>query len=710
MGDDGITDQKQGSWVPSSENSHRSPYFIVIGGGTPGAILPLSPEGTSLGRFPENQLQILESSISRRHAHFHVDKRGRSMLTDLGTTNGTFVNGEPLPPRIPREIKDNDLIQFGSALMVKFVWLDQYEYTFHQDMYRRAVRDPLTGLYKRDHFIEQMNMLIMRNTNRQIGTAAMVLDLDFFKRINDTYLHQVGDRVLRAVAEVLESEVVQEELAGRYGGEEFVFALPAVDLNEAYQRAERIRLKIADLLFQVPGQTRHPVQFRVTTSIGVSFAAFGERQTSAGLIADADQCLLIAKRQGRNRVVPNLRPIGSTLVRGSGVIDPSLVTDRCSDTLDEAHFNNEKTTSSAWHAGVPVVGGRDAGTSVINIFHHAPQPDELPRTPRNDPLFESSMKNVVVSTNALTNRALPSSATESPMTSSSPAPAVNPAQWRIGVCSWSLQVSSIAQLQDLMRRLNCEFVQIACGDPHHASWEEGDELPERARSAGLTLLGAMLGFPGEDYTTPQTIKRTGGFGDPSTRAERLQRLEWALDRTRRFGLSDLMLHAGFIPPLGDPARAGFLDTLRRAADLAGAAGITLAFETGQEPAELLRQTLDELDSPWLKVNFDPANMLLYDMGNPIEAVRLLGPDIRSVHLKDARRPQTPGQWGEETPLGQGEVPFPEFLQTLVEVGFDGPLFVEREVGDREQRFQDIRHALDYVRRLIENNLAPPHPV
>src|SRR5262249_45638384 len=93
----------------------------------------------------------------------------------------------------------------------------------------------------------------------------------------------------------------------------------------------------------------------------------------------------------------------------------------------------------------------------------------------------------------------------------------------ISVCSWSLQVTSIPELRRLLDRLGINVVQIACGDPHHAAWEEGDRLPEVARAAGFTLTGAMLGFPGEDYATPQTIQRTGGFGDPATRPARLDR-------------------------------------------------------------------------------------------------------------------------------------------------------------------------------------------
>jgi sugar phosphate isomerase/epimerase len=270
----------------------------------------------------------------------------------------------------------------------------------------------------------------------------------------------------------------------------------------------------------------------------------------------------------------------------------------------------------------------------------------------------------------------------------------------LGVCSWSLQVKSIPELKKLMDRLGVDVVQIACGDPHHAAWEEGDALPAAARAAGFRMTGAMLGFPGEDYTTPQTIQKTGGFGDPALRPERLKRFQWALERTKALGLSDLMLHAGFLPEPGDPDRRPFLDTLGQVSALAKAQGVTIAFETGQETAALLRRTLDDLKCPNLKVNFDPANMLLYDKGDPLKAVETLGPDIRSVHVKDANRPTTPGQWGEEVPLGKGQVNIKAFVKTLRKVGYRGALCIEREVGDQEGRTADIAHGLRYLRECL----------
>jgi sugar phosphate isomerase/epimerase len=270
----------------------------------------------------------------------------------------------------------------------------------------------------------------------------------------------------------------------------------------------------------------------------------------------------------------------------------------------------------------------------------------------------------------------------------------------VGVCSWSLQVKSIPELKGFMDRLGINLVQIACGDPHHAAWDEGDNMPKVAKAAGFQLGGAMLGFPGEDYTTPKHIERTGGFGDPALRPERLERFKWALDRTRELGLTDLMLHAGFIPEVGDPGRKAFLDTLGTVSQLAAGKGITVAFETGQESSALLRRTLDDLKCPNLKVNFDPANMLLYDKDDPIKAVEVLAPDIRTVHVKDANRPTVKGEWGTEVPLGKGQTDTRTFLLTLKRVGYTGPLFIEREVGDQQQRFNDIAHGVRFIKEVL----------
>lgn len=272
--------------------------------------------------------------------------------------------------------------------------------------------------------------------------------------------------------------------------------------------------------------------------------------------------------------------------------------------------------------------------------------------------------------------------------------------FEIGVCSWSLKVRSVPELEILCRELGIDVVQIACGDPHHADWEEGDALAGVASDAAFRLCGAMIGFPGEDYSSPESIKRTGGFGDPASRAERMDRFHWGVSRTVQLGLKDITCHAGFIPEPDSADRKAFLDTLVTLSDMAAQKGVHICFETGQEPAELLLRTLNELELENVHVNFDPANMLLYDMGDPIKAVDILAPHIRSVHLKDAKRPRVKGQWGEEVPLGQGQANIPMFVKKLKAIGFQGPLVIEREVGDQAARLRDIAHAIRYLREIL----------
>ncbi len=150
------------------------------------------------------------------------------------------------------------------------------------------------------------------------------------------------------------------------------------------------------------------------------------------------------------------------------------------------------------------------------------------------------------------------------------------------------------------------------------------------------------------------------------------------------------MHAGFIDHSDATHAKKFFDRIKYLADTAEEKQIELLLETGQETATELKDFLEELNHPAVGVNFDPANMILYDKGDPIEAVKVLGPWIRHIHIKDAVRTKQPGTWGTEVPWGQGDVNTELFLQTLKETGFDGVMAIEREAGD--DRFGDIKIA------------------
>ncbi|MBL8824777.1 MAG: sugar phosphate isomerase/epimerase [Planctomycetia bacterium] len=272
----------------------------------------------------------------------------------------------------------------------------------------------------------------------------------------------------------------------------------------------------------------------------------------------------------------------------------------------------------------------------------------------------------------------------------------------IGVCSWALNVKSVKELRQLCNQLKVNVIQIACGDPFHAAWDEGDKMPEAALAAGFQMSCTMLGFPGEDYTTPQTIHATGGFGPKHLRQERLDRFAWALDRTKKLGLTDMMFHAGFVPEKTDADYQPFLATLRKAADLAQERGIICALETGQESSDQLLAFAADLQRPNVRINFDPANLLLYDKDEPLPALKKIGHLVQSVHVKDAIRPTKPGDWGTEMPLGEGTVGMKAFVKTLKEIGYTGPLCIERCVSDQAQAIRDVEHGIRVLQEVLED--------
>jgi diguanylate cyclase (GGDEF)-like protein len=287
-----ITDEKNDTSSPSPL------YFIMLNGGIPGAMLQLSRTGTRIGRAIDNTLQLPETSISRYHAMLCQDEVGQIRLTDLGSTNGTFVNGKRVPDHTPICIKDGDRIQFGSVIVVKFVRPDPCEEKFQRDLFERTVRDSLTGLYNRGYFLSEVGNLGDRSALRGLGMALFMIDIDHFKSINDNYGHPTGDLVLREVSSVLRQMMRGDDLISRYGGEEFVAALPVSAPDQAAERAERIRANLADRHLVI---ARQPVW--VTVSIGVAYAPAGRPRSVSGLISSADRGLYQAKKAGRDRVV-----------------------------------------------------------------------------------------------------------------------------------------------------------------------------------------------------------------------------------------------------------------------------------------------------------------------------------------------------------------------------------------------------------------------
>jgi L-ribulose-5-phosphate 3-epimerase len=269
---------------------------------------------------------------------------------------------------------------------------------------------------------------------------------------------------------------------------------------------------------------------------------------------------------------------------------------------------------------------------------------------------------------------------------------------RLAVCSWSLQPTNPQQLIQQMKEIGLSRLQLAL-DPLREQPAVWGRFPDEAAKAGLQVVSGMFGCIGEDYTTLESIRRTGGIVVDSTWDQNWKNIQQSAATAKEMGLKLVSFHAGFLPhDPKDPQCVKLLGRLRQVADLFAGQSIDLALETGQETADTLRSFLEKLARPNVGVNFDPANMILYDKGDPIAALRVLSPWLRSCHIKDARKTKVPGTWGEEVVVGTGEVAWKEFFQILEERKFKGYCAIEREAG--QQRIADIRSARQFIESLL----------
>ncbi len=272
----------------------------------------------------------------------------------------------------------------------------------------------------------------------------------------------------------------------------------------------------------------------------------------------------------------------------------------------------------------------------------------------------------------------------------------------LGVCSWSFQ-KPLDEVAAEMKKLGLTRIHLALqpfleGGSRHGAAEGADALDRvkaRLASGEWKLSATMIGFPQEDYSTLDTIKKTGGVVPDDAWEANKKIVVAGAKLSAELKSPILTLHAGFLDESDPAALKKYTDRVKFIVDTCGEAGVGVAFETGQETAADLAKFLPAV--PGAGVNFDPANMILYAKGNPVEAVRTLAPWIRHIHLKDAVRTKTPGTWGTEVPWGDGEVDAPRFLAELKAAGYKGNFAIERE-GD-DNRPGDIAFA---AKRLLNS--------
>ncbi len=243
----------------------------------------------SIGRDVQNTLVLDYESVSRRHAR--LQKRDAVWwVIDNNSTNGTYVNDGPT-----REapLRNGDRIKIGDVIL-KYLSAGDLEAEFMATITQMMVTDGLTQAANKRYLVEQINNEVSRSLRHGRPLAMVLFDIDFFKKVNDTYGHVAGDFVLKEVAALVKGRVRRNEIFGRYGGEEFAVLLPETNLQGAYILAEEVRTLIAAQPFTFEGQ---PIG--VTVSLGVAQWSPAIR-TSEDFVKAADEKLYQAKRAGRN--------------------------------------------------------------------------------------------------------------------------------------------------------------------------------------------------------------------------------------------------------------------------------------------------------------------------------------------------------------------------------------------------------------------------
>lgn len=255
-------------------------------------MLMLESDRLTVGRDRSAGLRLPDSSVSRIHAEFVRDERG-FIVHDLGSTNGTHVNGDLIEQQ---RLQSGDTIRLGSFLF-KYLCAGCVETQFHETVYTALTRDALTGTMNKRFLLESMQREVARAVRQRCVLSVLMLDIDHFKSVNDTHGHLVGDEVLREFGARIHSVCREDDLLARYGGEEFCLLMTSTTREEALQMAERFRSVVADMPFATEAG-----ELQITASFGLSCFESGPAVTPNELIEQADQRLYEAKRNGRNRV------------------------------------------------------------------------------------------------------------------------------------------------------------------------------------------------------------------------------------------------------------------------------------------------------------------------------------------------------------------------------------------------------------------------
>jgi diguanylate cyclase (GGDEF)-like protein len=257
-----------------------------------GQLISLSDGSVLVGRDPAAQLSIDDDSVSRRHALLE-HMRGVDVVQDLGSTDGTWVNEQKISVWT---LEAGDRLRFGKQI---FTYLSgsSLEAQYHESVYRMMTTDGLTQAHNRRFLLDALEREVSRARRRQSSVSVLMMDIDRFKAVNDTWGHLAGDAVLVEFVKRAGSILQGGETLARFGGEEFALLLPDTSLSEAAQIAENIRAAVSLAPVRFEAQ-----EIPLTVSIGVAELTACRVTTVSALLEAADQMLYLAKSSGRNQV------------------------------------------------------------------------------------------------------------------------------------------------------------------------------------------------------------------------------------------------------------------------------------------------------------------------------------------------------------------------------------------------------------------------
>ncbi|MGE0758793.1 MAG: sugar phosphate isomerase/epimerase family protein [Pirellulaceae bacterium] len=273
-------------------------------------------------------------------------------------------------------------------------------------------------------------------------------------------------------------------------------------------------------------------------------------------------------------------------------------------------------------------------------------------------------------------------------------------KWPIGVFT-SVDAGLGVKLE-VAKELEVPTIQLHAPHQQTRTKEHADRFLKRLADFGIQLTCVFGGFEGESYADIPTVAKTVGLVPPETRAARTREMKEIADFAKLLQCRVVALHLGFVPhETTSKLYQEVLAVTRDVCDHCQRNGQDLHLETGQETADALLQFIQDVDRKNLFINFDPANMILYGTGEPIAALQKVGKFVHSVHCKDGKWAANPGQeWGQEVPLGQGDVGMENYLRTLREIGYSGPLTIEREIPQEPERQKaEIGHAVRLLSEL-----------